>query len=368
MAGLQGSGKTTASAKLARWFKSQGRNPLLIGADLQRPAAVEQLRTLAGRVDVPVFSEPGDPVTCAAHGVAEAGRLGRDVVIVDTAGRLAIDAEMMEQIAQISGQVDPDYTFLVIDAMTGQDAVNVAEAFHATLALDGIILTKLDGDARGGAALSVKEVVGRPIAFASTGEKLDDFDQFHPDRMADRILGMGDVLTLIEKAEQVYEEEEAEEAARRLMEGAFTFDDFLEQLQQLRKMGSMSNLVAMLPGVPKELRDADLDEGQMSQVEAIVRSMTPAERAQPQLIDGSRRARIAKGSGTAPGQVAALIKQFNEMQKMMKGMGGMLGGRKRRKAKKAKRGARGSRVGGGGSTRPPQKPDLSSLRLPGLTD
>jgi len=368
MAGLQGSGKTTSAAKLARWFKSHGRNPLLVGADLQRPAAVEQLRTLGGRIDVPVFSEPGDPVACAAQGLNEAARLGRDVVIVDTAGRLAIDAEMMDQIARISGDVRPDYTFLVIDAMTGQDAVNVAEAFHATLALDGIILTKLDGDARGGAALSVKEVVGRPIAFASTGEKLDDFDQFHPDRMADRILGMGDVLTLIEKAEQVYEEEEAEEAARRLMEGAFTFDDFLEQLQQLRKMGSVSNLVAMLPGVPKELRNADLDEGQMSQVEAIVRSMTPEERARPQIIDGSRRARIANGSGTAPGQVSALIKQFNEMQKMMKGMGGMLGGRKRRKDKKAKRGARGSRVGGGGSTRPAAKPDLSSLRLPGLTD
>jgi signal recognition particle subunit SRP54 len=368
MAGLQGSGKTTASAKLARWFKSQGRNPLLVGADLQRPAAVEQLRTLAGRVGVPVFSEPGDPVTCAARSLDEAGRLGRDVVIVDTAGRLAIDAEMMDQIARISADVDPHYTFLVIDAMTGQDAVNVAEAFHATLELDGIILTKLDGDARGGAALSVKEVVGRPIAFASTGEKLDDFDQFHPDRMADRILGMGDVLTLIEKAEQVYEQEEAEEAARRLMEGAFTFDDFLEQLQQLRKMGSMSSLVAMLPGVPKELRNADLDEGQMSQVEAIVRSMTPEERSQPRIIDGSRRARIARGSGTAPGQVAGLIKQFNEMQKMMKGMGGMLGGRKRRKGKKVKGGARGSRVGGGGSTRPAQKPDLSSLRLPGLTE
>src|SRR5690606_374467 len=231
MAGLQGSGKTTNSAKLARWFKAQGRNPLLVGADLQRPAAVQQLRTLAEQVGVPVYSADdeivaggqGDPVDVAKACIDEARRLGKDVVIVDTAGRLAIDAELMEQVRQISEATAPDYTFLVVDAMTGQDAVTVAESFNETLALDGVILTKLDGDARGGAALSVKEVVGKPIAFASTGEKLDDFDLFHPDRLAGRILGMGDVLTLIEKAESVYEEAEAEAAAQKLMEGQFTF-------------------------------------------------------------------------------------------------------------------------------------------------
>ncbi|MCB0989808.1 MAG: signal recognition particle protein, partial [Acidimicrobiales bacterium] len=247
MAGLQGSGKTTNSAKLAAWFKSQGRHPLLIGADLQRPAAVEQLRTLGGRIDVPVFSDPSDPVTAARAGLEEARRTGRDVVICDTAGRLSIDQELMDEIRRISDTIEPHFTFLVIDAMTGQDAVQTAEAFHQTLELDGVILTKLDGDARGGAALSVKEVVGRPIAFASTGEGLDAFEQFHPDRMANRILGMGDMLTLIEKAEKVYEEEQAEEAARKMLEGTFTFDDFLEQLAAVKKMGSLSSIVGMLP-------------------------------------------------------------------------------------------------------------------------
>nr|MBA3983881.1 signal recognition particle protein [Acidimicrobiia bacterium] len=222
MAGLQGSGKTTNAAKLARWFKAQGRQPLLVGADLQRPAAVEQLRTLGDQIGVPVYSDPEDPVLTAGRGLAEARRLGRDVLIVDTAGRLAIDVDMMEQVRLISGAVNPDYTFLVVDAMTGQDAVTVAEAFHETLAIDGVILSKLDGDARGGAALSVKEVIGKPIAFASTGEKLDAFEQFHPDRMAGRILGMGDLVTLIEQAEQAFEQDQAEEAAARLMEGTFT--------------------------------------------------------------------------------------------------------------------------------------------------
>ena len=255
MAGLQGSGKTTNSAKLARWFRQQGRNPILVGADLQRPAAVEQLRTMGDRVGVPVFSQPGDPVETARAGVDEARRLGRDVCIVDTAGRLAIDAELMDQVRRISQATSPDYTFLVVDAMTGQDAVTVAESFDSTLGLDGVILTKLDGDARGGAALSVKEVVGKPIAFASTGEKVEDFDLFHPDRLASRILGMGDVLTLIDKAEQVYEKEEAEAAASKLLEGKFTLDDFLEQLQQVRKMGPLSGLMGMLPGMPKEMRE-----------------------------------------------------------------------------------------------------------------
>jgi signal recognition particle subunit SRP54 len=366
MAGLQGSGKTTNSAKLARWFKQQGRNPLLVGADLQRPAAVEQLRTLARQIDVPVFSQPGDPVETAAAGLAEARRLGRDVLIVDTAGRLAIDAELMEQVRQISASVEPHYTFLVVDAMTGQDAVTTAKSFNETLALDGVILTKLDGDARGGAALSVKEVVGKPIAFASTGEKLQDFDLFHPDRLAGRILGMGDVLTLIEKAEEVYEKEEAEEAAARLLEGRFTLDDFLEQMQQLKKMGPISGLVGMIPGMPKELKGAQIEDEQLAHIEAIIRSMTPAERADVDLIDGSRRARIAKGSGSDPGEVSQLVKQFKEMQKLMKRIPGMSGTKrakgKKGKGKKGKGGARGGSPGGPAAAGPPKQP----FTLPGL--
>lgn len=353
MAGLQGSGKTTAAAKLARWFKAQGRQPLLVGADLQRPAAVEQLRTLGGQIDVPVFSDPEDPVLTAADGLEEAKRLGRDVLIVDTAGRLSIDTEMMEQVRLISGAVDPHYTFLVIDAMTGQDAVQTAEAFDQTLAIDGVIMSKLDGDARGGAALSVKEVIGKPIAFASTGEKLNEFEQFHPDRMAGRILGMGDMLTLIEQAEQAFEAEQAEQAAARLMEGQFTLDDFLEQMQQLKKMGSLGSIVGMLPGMPKELKDANIDDDDLKPVEAIIRSMTPEERAQPVIINGSRRARIAAGSGTQVGDVNRLVKQFNEMQKMMKKMGGGGGG---------KRGKKGKR----GRGKPPMDLDPASLDLSAL--
>ncbi|HMK12853.1 MAG TPA: signal recognition particle protein [Acidimicrobiales bacterium] len=322
MAGLQGSGKTTASAKLARWFKAQGRNPILVGADLQRPAAVDQLRTLGRQIDVPVFSEPTDPVAVAAGGVAEARRVGRDIVIVDTAGRLAIDAEMMEQVRQVSVTVQPTYTFLVVDAMTGQDAVTVAESFNEALAIDGVILSKLDGDARGGAALSVKEVIGKPIAFASTGEKVADFEQFHPDRMASRILGMGDVLSLIEKAEEVYEKEEAEKAAAKLLEGDFTLDDFLDQMQQLKKMGPLSSVIGMIPGLPKEARNAEIHDDQLKRVEAIIRSMTLEERRKPELVNGSRRLRIANGSGTTTAEVNALLKQFKDVQKMMKRMGG----------------------------------------------
>ena len=331
MAGLQGSGKTTNAAKLARWFKSQGRQVLLVGADLQRPAAVEQLRTLGRQIDVPVFSEPSDPVTVATRGLAEARRLGRDVLIVDTAGRLAIDAEMMDQVRQINEAVEPNYTFLVIDAMTGQDAVGVAEAFHQTLAIDGVILTKLDGDARGGAALSVKEVIGRPIAFASTGEKLDAFEQFHPDRMASRILGMGDVLTLIEQAEKAFEKDSAEEAAGRMLSGQFTLDDFLEQMQQLKKMGPISGLLGMMPGMPKELKGAKISDDDLKPVEAIIRAMTPLERRKPDIINGSRRNRIAAGSGTSVGEINRLVKQFGEMQKMMKRMGGMTTNKKGKK-------------------------------------
>jgi signal recognition particle subunit SRP54 len=359
MAGLQGSGKTTSSAKLAAWFKSQGRHPLLVGADLQRPAAVEQLRTLGRQIDVPVFSEPSDPVQTASRGLAEARRLGRDVLIVDTAGRLAIDAEMMEQVRQISIAVEPDYTFLVIDAMTGQDAVTTAEAFHQTLAIDGVIMSKLDGDARGGAALSVKEVIGRPIAFASTGEKLDAFEQFHPDRMAGRILGMGDMLTLIEQAERAFEKDQAEQAAAKLMDGAFTLDDFLDQMQQLKKMGPLGNLLGMMPGMPKELKNTKIDDDDLKPVEAIIRSMTPAERRRPEIINGSRRNRIATGSGTTIGDVNRLVKQFSEMQKMMKRFGAMPGVGKKGKKKSGG-------LPGGGLPGLPGTPNMPGL--PGLSN
>ena len=331
LAGLQGSGKTTTSAKLARWFRQQGRNPMLVGADLQRPAAVEQLRILGEQVGVPVYSEPTDPVAVAAAGLEQAARLGRDVLIVDTAGRLAVDEALMDEVRRVSTVVSPHYTFLVIDAMTGQDAVATARAFHDTLSLDGVILTKLDSDARGGAALSVREVVGRPIAFASTGERLADFDQFHPDRMASRILGMGDVLSLIEQAEREFDQEVAAQGATRLLQGRFTLEDFLSQLQQVKKLGSLGGILSMLPGVPKELKQADamVDDGQVAKVEAIIRSMTPAERVEPAIVDGPRRQRIAVGSGTTTQDVNQLLRQFKEAQAMMRSpgmLGGLLGG------------------------------------------
>ncbi len=335
LAGLQGAGKTTTAAKLASWYKrSQGRNPLLVAADLQRPAAVEQLKVLAKQVGVPVFSEASDPVTVAKKGLEEAVRVGRDVLIVDTAGRLAIDAELMEEVRLISEATSPHYTFLVIDAMIGQDAVATAEAFHKTLELDGVILTKIDGDARGGAALSVKEVVGRPIVFASTGEKLGDFEQFHPDRMADRILGMGDVLTLIEKAEATLDKEQAEQALSRLQQGQFTLDDFLDQMQQVKKMGPLSGLIGMIPGLPKEVRSADIDDSMMGPIEAVIRSMTPEERRNPSIINGSRRARIARGSGTTVQEVNNLLDRFKQMQTYMRQMASMPGvmGRAARRA------------------------------------
>ncbi|MEC9182523.1 MAG: signal recognition particle protein, partial [Actinomycetota bacterium] len=353
----QGSGKTTNSAKLASWFKSQGHQPLLVGADLQRPAAVEQLRTLGAQIDVPVWSQPTNPVQVAADGLEEARRLGKDVLVVDTAGRLSIDTELMQQVREISEAISPDYTFLVIDAMTGQDAVQTASAFHETLAIDGVIMSKLDGDARGGAALSVKEVIGRPIAFASTGERIDAFEQFHPDRMAGRILGMGDMLTLIEQAEQAFEKEQAEEAAARLMGGQFTFDDFLEQMQALKKMGPLSGVLGMMPGMPKELKNAEIGDDDLKPVEAIIYSMTREERARPEIINGSRRARIATGSGTSVPEVNRLVKQFSEMQKMMKKMGGggMPGGRKARRAAK---GTKGNPFAGGAM---PDMGDLESI-------
>ena len=374
LAGLQGAGKTTNAAKLAQWFLRQGRSPLLVGADLQRPAAVEQLRTLGERVGVPVFSHRRSPVKAASAALAEAARTGRDVVIVDTAGRLAVDTEMMDQVRRISKAVNPHYTFLVVDATVGQDAVNSARAFHDTLALDGVILTKLDGDARGGAALSVKEVVGRPIAFASVGEKLEDFEPFHPDRLASRILGMGDTETLIEKAEAAFEAEQAEEAASRLLEGTFTFDDFLSTMQQVLGMGNLRSILGMMPGVPRELRSADIDEGRIGRITGMVHSMTPAERADPDIIDASRRQRIAAGSGCRPADVKALVDQFKQMRSMMKGLGGLGakrgGGSKARSPRpsgRSKKSSGGQRRRGGRTTpKGPAPVSKAPLALPGL--
>jgi signal recognition particle subunit SRP54 len=323
LAGLQGAGKTTAAAKLAAWFKQQGRQPYLIAADLQRPAAVEQLRVLAQQIGVDVFSESSNPVEVARKGVAEAARLGRDVVIIDTAGRLSVDEALMDEVRAISSATSPHYTFLVIDAVTGQDAVHTARAFHDALSLSGLIVTKLDYDARGGAVLSARGVVGRPVVFASTGEKIADFDLFYPERMASRILGMGDVLSLIEQAERTMDPNVVAESAGRMMSGTFTLDDFLAQLNQVRKMGSLGGIMKLMPGVSKEMRTAasNVDEGELNRVEAIVRSMTPKERREPSIIDGSRRTRIAKGSATSVSAVNQLLKQFGEMKKMMRQMG-----------------------------------------------
>jgi signal recognition particle subunit SRP54 len=355
LAGLQGSGKTTAAGKLARLLKSQGLQPLLVGADLQRPAAVEQLRVLAQRVDVPFYSQSSDPVAVARGALEESARLGRNVVIVDTAGRLQIDAELMDELRRVADVVQPHNTLLVVDAMTGQEAVNVAETFHESIGLDGVVLTKIDGDARGGAALSVQEVVGKPILFAGTGEKLDEFEPFHPDRMASRILGMGDVMTLIEKAEEAFDDEQKAKAERIVLEGQFTLEDFLEQMQQVKKMGSLSNLVGMMPGLPKEVRKAQIDDREIVKIEAIIQSMTPAERQNPNVIKASHRTRIANGSGTTTADVNQLLKQFKQVQQMMKGFGGSLGGGK--KGKKGKR---------------PKLSDLRALRqmegLPELPD
>ncbi len=352
MAGLQGSGKTTTSAKLARWFKQQGRNPLLVGADLQRPAAVEQLRVLGDRVGVPVFSEPSDPVTVARAGIARARDLGRDVLIVDTAGRLHIDTEMMEQVRQVSQAIGPHFTFLVVDAMTGQDAVNVAESFHETLALDGVVLTKLDGDARGGAALSVKEVIGKPIAFASTGEKVEDFEQFHPDRMAGRILGMGDVMTLIERAKEAISEQDVQAIEKKMKARSLDLE--------VKKMGPIGNLIGMLPGLPKELRNVEIDDREIARIEAIIHSMTSDERRNPAIVNGSRRQRIAKGSGTTTAHVNQLLKQFDEMSRMMKRFGKLAGGTVGRKGKKGKKG-KGATTRRGPAPHMPQLPNLPTL-------
>jgi signal recognition particle subunit SRP54 len=324
LAGLQGSGKTTAAGKLARHLKSQGLGVLLVAADLQRPAAVEQLRVLGKRLDLPVYSAgdgvAADPVSVARSSLDEAARLGRNVVIVDTAGRLQVDEELMDELRHVRDVVQPHNTLLVVDAMTGQEAVNVAEAFDQAVGLDGVILSKIDGDARGGAALSVKEVVGKPILFAGTGEKLEDFEPFHPDRMASRILGMGDMLTLIEKAEATFDKTQTAKTEERLRKGQFTLEDFLDQMRQVRKMGPLQNIVKMMPGLPKELKQAQVDESELTRVEAIICSMTPAERRDPAVINGSRRLRIAGGSGTTTQDVNALLKQFKMVQQVMRSM------------------------------------------------
>ena len=353
LAGLQGTGKTTLAGKLARWLREQGSSPLLVAADLQRPNAVTQLEVVAGQAGVAVYApEPGngvgDPVDVARRGVAEARRRLHDVVLIDTAGRLGIDADLMAQAADIRDAVRPDETLFVVDAMIGQDAVTTARAFLDGVGFDGVVLTKLDGDARGGAALSVAQVTGRQVMFASNGEKMSDFDVFHPDRMASRILGMGDMLTLIEQAEKAFDVDQASRAAAKLtgQEGDFTLDDFLEQMQAVRKMGSMSKIFGMLPGMAQYRDQIDnIDEREIDRIQAIITSMTPAERANPKILDGSRRSRVARGSGTTVQEVGGLVERFFEARKMMTalasghGVPGMPGMGKRMKARQpAKKG------------------------------
>ena len=327
MVGLQGSGKTTTAGKLARMLKKQGKHPLLVADDIYRPAAVKQLQVLGGQLGIPVFSmEPGtDAVTIAKSALPYAASHALDVVLIDTAGRLHINEELMQELRSVKAEISPHEILLVVDAMTGQDAVNVAESFHKELCVDGVALTKMDGDARGGAALSVKAVTGCPIKFVGMGEKLDALEPFYPDRMASRILGMGDVLSLIEKAQSVYDAEEAKKIEKKLRKNEFTLDDFLDQLQQIRKMGSFGDILGMLPGmgnVKKQLEgvDVDLNGKEIKHVEAIIRSMTPAERADITIVNGSRRKRIAMGSGTRVQDVNKVLKQFAEMRKMMKKM------------------------------------------------
>jgi signal recognition particle subunit SRP54 len=324
LAGLQGSGKTTAAAKLALLLrKSEGKAPALVAADLQRPAAVDQLEQLGKQIQIPVYLDRGnsDPVAIVANGIEQAKDQGRDVVIIDTAGRLQIDEELMDELARIRRQANPTNVLLVLDAMTGQEAVAVAEAFAERVAFDGVVLTKLDGDARGGAALSVKAVTGKPIKLASTGEKLDQLEYFHPDRMASRILGMGDVMTLIERAEAAAEVDEQDEMERRLRAGQFSFDDFLQSYRMMRRMGPVKSIVGMIPGLGKQMQGVDVDDRELARIEAIVLSMTTEERRRPEIINGSRRARIARGSGTTVQQVNQLMNARKQMQKMVKQLG-----------------------------------------------
>ena len=323
VAGLQGSGKTTSAAKLAKRLKGRGKHPMLVAADRQRPAAVEQLVTLGAAIDVPVYTDASArPARLAKSALKEARRSGRDVVVIDTAGRLQIDKALMAELTAIGDAAKPDEVLLVVDAMTGQEAVNVATGFLEHIDITGILMTKLDGDARGGAAISTREVTGKPIKFVGMGEGLDDLDVFHPERMASRILGMGDVLGLIEKAETTYDEQQAAVAAEKMMTATFDLEDFLEQFQQLRKMGPLQSLVSMLPGAGQGLGDVQVDERDLRRVEAIIRSMTPGERRNPKAINGSRKRRIARGSGTKPQDVNSVLRKFNEAQKMMKALAG----------------------------------------------
>lgn len=330
MSGLQGSGKTTFSGKLANYLKTKKtKKPLLVACDIYRPAAINQLHVVGDQIGVEVYSEPENknPVQIAQNAIAHAKQNGFNVVIVDTAGRLAIDEAMMTEIANVHKAVNPHETLFVVDAMTGQDAVNTAKAFNERLNFDGVVLTKLDGDTRGGAAISIKSVVDKPIKFIGTGEKMDAIDVFHPARMADRILGMGDVVSLVERAQEQFDEEEARKLQKKIAKNQFGFDDFLNQIQQVKKMGSMKDLVGMIPGAGKALKDVDIDDDAFKGIEAIIHSMTPKERTEPAIINGSRKKRIAAGSGTSVQQVNQLLKQFDQMSKMMKMMQGG-GGRK----------------------------------------
>ncbi len=324
MAGLQGSGKTTTTGKLGKYLVSKGRNPLLVANDLQRPAAIEQLKTLGNQLDIPVYSETDhkDAVKVAKNSIKYAKQNGCDVVILDTAGRLHIDDELMDELGRICKAVKPQQIYLVCDSMTGQDAVNSAKEFNERLELDGVILTKLDGDARGGAALSVKAVTGKPIKFIGIGEKLDNLEEFHPERMASRILGMGDVVTLVEKAQEQVDEEEALKMQEKMSKGKLTFDDFLKQMETMNKMGGMKSIMKLIPGMG-QLGDMDVDDGQIRRLKGIVHSMTKQERQDPDIIDGSRRRRIARGCGVQPNEVSSLVKTFNQTRQMMKAMSGM---------------------------------------------
>ncbi len=330
MSGLQGSGKTTFSGKLAKLLKSKkGKNPLLVAGDVYRPAAIEQLKILGTQIEVPVYSEEDNknPVQIAQNAIKFAKQNGNDLVIIDTAGRLAIDEEMMKEITAVKDAVKPDEILFVVDSMTGQDAVNTAKEFNDRLNFDGVVLTKLDGDTRGGAALSIRSVVDKPIKFVGTGEKMDALDVFHPERMADRILGMGDIVSLVERAQEQYDEEEARRLQKKIAKNQFDFNDFIGQIQQIKKMGNLKDLASMIPGVGKAIKDLDIDDDAFKSIEAIIYSMTPKERSQPEILNGSRRQRIAKGSGTSIQEVNKLIKQFDETRKMMKMMTQMKGGK-----------------------------------------
>jgi signal recognition particle subunit SRP54 len=321
IAGLQGSGKTTFSGKLAKWVKSKrGKNPILVAGDVYRPAAIEQLKIIGSQAEVPVYTEDGNmsPVQIAKNAIREAKKNGNDVVIIDTAGRLAVDEEMMKEIASIKDAVSPHEILFVVDSMTGQDAVNTAREFNDRLNFDGVVLTKLDGDTRGGAALSIRSVVNKPIKFVSSGEKLDAIDIFYPERMADRILGMGDIVSLVEKAQEQFNVEEARKLQKKIAKDQFDFNDFIAQIGQIKKMGNVKDLMGMIPGVGKAVKDLDIDDNAFKNIEAIIKSMTPLERTNPVVMNGSRRKRIAFGSGTSVQEVNKLLKQFDETRKMMK--------------------------------------------------